>query len=100
MRLIHTISKLVSSKFVLASEEAVKIERELTALRLEVEDQLNPPDPNDIKNSIVEIRAGAGGDEAALFANQLFRMYSRYAEMKRWQTNLISASHTGIGGLK
>ncbi len=84
----------------MAAEEAAKIERELTTLRVEVEKQLNPPDPNDSKNSIVEIRAGAGGEEAALFANQLFRMYSRYAERMGWQTNLISASHTGIGGLK
>ena len=84
----------------MAAEEAAKIERELTTLRVEVEEQLNPPDPNDSKNSIVEIRAGAGGEEAALFANQLFRMYSRYAERMGWQTNLISASHTGIGGLK
>lgn len=84
----------------MAAEEVATINRELTTLRLDVEDQLNPPDPNDGKNSLVEIRAGAGGDEAALFANQLFRMYGRYAERKGWKTNLISASHTGIGGLK
>jgi len=85
---------------VMAAEEVTKIQTELNTLQLEVEEQLHPADPNDSKNSIVEIRAGAGGDEAALFANQLFRMYSRYAERSGWKTNLISASHTGIGGLK
>lgn len=84
----------------MATEEAAKIQAELETLRIEVEEQLHPSDPNDSKNSIVEIRAGAGGDEAALFANQLFRMYGRYAERMGWKTNLISASHTGIGGLK
>jgi peptide chain release factor 1 len=61
---------------------------------------LLPRDPNDDKNVIVEIRAGAGGEEAALFAAQLFRMYKRYAERHRWQTELISANETGIGGLR
>lgn len=84
----------------MAAEEVITVQNELSALRQDFEEQLNPPDPNDGKNSIVEIRAGAGGEEAALFANQLFRMYSRYAERSGWKTNLISASHTGIGGLK
>ncbi len=84
----------------MAGAEALLIERDVTALTIELEEQLHPSDPNDEKNSIVEIRAGAGGEEAALFANQLFRMYSRYAERSGWKTNLISASHTGIGGLK
>lgn len=84
----------------MAAEEAAEIEKRLKPLRQEVEDVLNPPDPNDGKNIIVEIRAGAGGDEAALFAAELFRMYSRYAERSGWKANLISASHTGIGGLK
>ena len=62
--------------------------------------QLLPRDPNDDKNVIVEIRAGTGGEEAALFAAQLFRMYKRYAERRRWHSELISASETGIGGLR
>lgn len=59
-----------------------------------------PKDPNDDKNVIVEIRGGAGGDEAALFAGDLFRMYSRYAERRRWKIELLSASDTGVGGYK
>src|SRR3954466_3272643 len=61
---------------------------------------LLPRDPNDDKNVIVEIRAGAGGEEAALFASQLFRMYKRYAERHRWQTEILTANETGIGGLR
>ncbi len=59
-----------------------------------------PRDPNDEKNTIVEIRAGAGGEEAALFARDLYRMYSRYAERKGWTTDLLSSHPTGLGGLK
>lgn len=84
----------------MAIEELKTLERDHETLRLDIDEQLNPPDPNDTKNIIVEIRAGAGGDEAALFAAELFRMYSRYAERNEWKTSLISSSHTGIGGLK
>jgi len=78
-------------------ESGEREEEELTeTLRL----QLLPRDPNDEKNVIVEIRAGTGGEEAALFAAQLFRMYKRYAERHRWQTELITANETGIGGLR
>ena len=70
----------------------------------EIEDELKlllvPKDPNDEKNVIVEIRGGAGGDEAALFAGDLFRMYSRYAERKGWKTSLMSSNETGVGGYK
>ena len=59
-----------------------------------------PKDPNDEKNVIVEIRGGEGGDEAALFAGNLFRMYSRYAERRRWKMELLSATDTGVGGYK
>src|SRR5690625_1745893 len=59
-----------------------------------------PKDPNDDKNVIVEIRAAAGGDEAALFAGDLFRMYSRYAEHHQWKTEVIDAQSTGVGGYK
>ncbi|MCX7856350.1 MAG: PCRF domain-containing protein, partial [Anaerolineae bacterium] len=61
---------------------------------------LLPKDPRDDKNVIVEIRAGAGGDEAGLFAADLFRMYTRYAEQQGWKTELISENRTGIGGFK
>lgn len=61
---------------------------------------LLPKDPNDDKNVIVEIRAGAGGDEAALFAAELFRMYTHYVETKRWKVEVINADETGIGGMK
>ena len=59
-----------------------------------------PKDPNDGKNVFLEIRAGTGGDEAALFAGDLFRMYSRYAEEKKWKVEVINISETGIGGIK
>ena len=61
---------------------------------------LVPKDPNDEKNVILEIRAGTGGDEAALFAADLFRMYSRYAERQRWKLEVMSSSDSGVGGLK
>lgn len=61
---------------------------------------LLPPDPNDDKNVIVEIRGGAGGDEAALFANSLYRMYSMFAESKRWKTEVLNANPTELGGYK
>lgn len=66
----------------------------------EIKILLLPQDPNDDKNIIVEIRAGTGGDEAALFAGDLFRMYSRYAENKGWKTELINSHATGLGGFK
>ncbi|HVG96051.1 MAG TPA: peptide chain release factor 1 [Chloroflexota bacterium] len=78
--------------------------RQLEARESELQDALRvallPRDPNDDKNVIVEIRAGAGGDEAGLFAADLFRMYSRYAERQGWQTDLISAGETGVGGFR
>lgn len=69
-------------------------------LEKEIDDFINPADPLDKRDIIVEIRAGTGGEEAALFASNLFRMYSQYAERQGWQTHLISSSRTGIGGLK
>ena len=59
-----------------------------------------PKDPNDEKNVILEIRAGTGGDEAALFAGDLFRMYSRYAERQGWKLDVMSTSDSGAGGMK
>ena len=80
---------------------------ELNACRATVEQKeqelkilLLPKDPNDSKNVIVEIRGGTGGDEAALFAAELYRMYMKYAESKRWKTELISLNENGIGGFK
>lgn len=75
------------------TEQVESLEEELKILLL-------PKDPNDEKNVIVEIRAAAGGDEAALFAGDLFRMYTRYAENNRWQTEIIEATTTGVGGYK
>jgi peptide chain release factor 1 len=69
------------------------VERELKVLLL-------PKDPNDEKNVIVEIRAGTGGDEAALFAGELFRMYSRYAESQKWKVEILESSPSSLGGLK
>lgn len=84
----------------LASDELLSLRRQKEALERRLEELLHPANPNDAKDVLVEIRAGAGGDEAALFAAELFRMYARYAERQHWTTNLISSSHTGIGGLK
>ena len=76
-----------------AKENIARIEEELKILLL-------PKDPNDDKNVMVEIRGGAGGDEAALFAGDLFRMYSMYADSKRWKTEVMSLNEIGIGGIK
>ncbi len=76
-----------------AKENIVRIEEELKILLL-------PKDPNDEKNVIMEIRGGAGGDEAALFAGDLFRMYCMYADSKRWKTEVLNLSEIGIGGIK
>jgi peptide chain release factor 1 len=72
----------------------------LTAIEADLQRMLLPRDPNDDRNLFVEIRAGTGGDESALFAGDLFRMYSRYAERKRWQVEIISASPGEVGGYK
>jgi peptide chain release factor 1 len=72
----------------------------LAELEAQIAEALIPKDPNDEKDVIVEIRGAAGGDEANLFAGSLFRMYQRYAESKRWKTEVLSLSETGIGGVK
>ena len=84
----------------LAKMELSELEEQVEPLEAELKILLLPKDPNDEKNVIVEIRGGAGGDEAALFAGDLFRMYSRYAERRRWKMELLSASDTGVGGYK
>ena len=73
---------------------------ELVAATEGFELALVPPDPHDANDVIIEIRAGTGGEEAALFAADLFRMYTRYAEEKRWQVEILSSNPTGIGGFK
>jgi len=85
--------------------EMAQLELETLQARLEETDQqlkllLVPTDPNDEKNVILEIRAGTGGDEATLFAAEMVRMYSRYAEKQRWRFEVLEASESGIGGLK
>jgi peptide chain release factor 1 len=84
----------------LAQEEMRQLEERRDALLAEIKILLVPKDPNDAKNVILEIRAGTGGDEAALFAADLFRMYSRYAERQGWKIDVMSQSDTGVGGLK
>lgn len=84
----------------LALEELDGLKNKRAQLENRIVDILKPKDPRDKKNVIMEIRGGAGGDESALFAADLFRMYSMYAEKKGWKVKLISANRIGIGGLK
>ncbi|OQY93053.1 MAG: peptide chain release factor 1, partial [Anaerolineae bacterium UTCFX2] len=84
----------------LAEAEIAEMEPEVERLSNELKGLLAPQDPRDERNVIVEIRAGTGGDEAALFAADLFRMYSRYAENRRWTVEVLSANAIGIGGIK
>ena len=84
----------------LAQEEIQQAREEQTELESQLRLLLLPKDPNDDKNVIVEIRAGVGGEEAALFAHSLFRMYSMYAERQRWKTEVNSANETELGGVK
>jgi peptide chain release factor 1 len=84
----------------LAREEIDNLELELERSEERIKLLLVPKDPNDDKNIFIEIRAGAGGDEAALFAADLFRMYSRYADSKGWRVEIMSQNITGVGGFK
>ena len=84
----------------LVKEEVKDLEERYEELEEEIKVLLIPKDPNDHKNVIVEIRAGAGGDEAALFAGTLFRMYIRYAERQNWKTEIMNTHEIGIGGYK
>jgi peptide chain release factor 1 len=83
-----------------AQEELTRLEERLTATEAELKALLVPKDPNDEKNVVLEIRAGTGGDEATLFASEIFRMYTRYAESQRWKVEVLSTSESGVGGLK
>jgi len=84
----------------MAREEIKRLEPELEASKRTLQILLLPTDPNDAKNVVFEIRAGAGGDEAALFVGELFRLYQRYAERQGWKVDLLSANPTGLGGFK
>ena len=84
----------------LAQEELPGLKARAEALISEIKVLLVPKDPNDEKNVVLEIRAGTGGDEAALFAADLFRMYSRYAERQGWRVEILSSNESGVGGLK
>lgn len=84
----------------MVKEEVENLENEQDALEQKLRVMLLPKDPNDEKNVIVEIRAGAGGDEAGLFAADLFRIYTRYAENQGWKTSVLSRNESGIGGFK
>ncbi|MFA6514208.1 MAG: peptide chain release factor 1 [Patescibacteria group bacterium] len=84
----------------MAQEEMGGLEEKAAKLTEDIEEEVNPSSPNDKKNAIIEIRAGAGGDEAALFAGDLFRMYARYCERQGWKMELIDSSALGIGGYK
>lgn len=81
-------------------EEISALNKKKEEIKEELNDLLNPEDPRNKKNIIVEIRAGAGGDEAALFVSDLFRMYSRFAERNKWKVEVMNSNPTGIGGLK
>src|SRR5438876_4880319 len=83
-----------------AQEELEKLEPRVAGIEEELKVLLLPKDPNDEKNVILEIRAGTGGDEATLFAAEMFRMYDRYAESQRWKVEVLSTSESGVGGLK
>jgi peptide chain release factor 1 len=84
----------------MAQDELTQLEERLPKIEEDLKLKLLPKDPNDEKNVILEIRAGTGGDEASLFAAEIFRMYSRFAEQHRWKVEVLSSSESGIGGLK
>ena len=84
----------------MAREEVERLETEATGLEGELRSRLVPSDPNDERNVIVEVRAGAGGEEASLFAADLYRMYARYADRRGWKVELLSTSESEAGGFK
>ena len=84
----------------MAQEEVTSLEPELAKIEEEIKVLLLPKDPKDEKNVVLEIRAGTGGDEATLFAAEVFRMYSRYAESRKWKMEVTSTSESSVGGLK
>src|SRR5881397_1148267 len=84
----------------MAADEVARIEPEQVRIEEELKVLLLPKDPNDEKNVVLEIRAGTGGDEATLFAAEMFRMYTRFAETQRWRVEITSSSDSPVGGLK
>ncbi len=92
-KLDEDMEEMVKAEIHDLTEQKIKLEEQLTVLLL-------PKDPNDNKNVIMEIRAGTGGDEAGLFAADLYRMYTRYAEMQGWKTELMNSNYTDVGGFK
>jgi peptide chain release factor 1 len=84
----------------MAAVERSTLGERLQAIEQDIKVLLLPRDPNDSRNVFLEIRAGTGGDEAALFAAELFRMYQRYAERRRWKVEIVDRDDTGIGGIK
>jgi peptide chain release factor 1 len=84
----------------LAQEELEELKKKKPIIEDELKIMLLPKDPRDDRNVIIEIRAGTGGEEAALFASSLFRMYSKYAEVRKWKIDIIDSNPTGLGGLK
>jgi len=84
----------------MAEQEVTHLEPEKTKIEEELKILLLPKDPNDEKNVVLEIRAGTGGDEATLFAGEIFRMYSRYAETQNWKMEITNSSESSVGGLK
>ena len=83
----------------MAEAEILRLEPELSQIEQDLQLMLRPKDPNDEKNVVLEIRKGAGGDEASLFAGEVFRMYSRYAEEQGWKVEVTSANESSVGGL-
>ncbi len=86
--------------FEMAHEERGQLQERLARIEEDLRRELTPKDPNDSRNVVLEIRAGTGGDEASLFAAELFRMYSRYAEQQGWRIEVIDLSESGVGGVK
>ncbi|MBW2122569.1 MAG: peptide chain release factor 1 [Deltaproteobacteria bacterium] len=84
----------------LARDEIAELEEKMALVERDLKISLLPKDPNDDKNIFLEIRAGTGGEEASLFAADLFRMYARYSELRKWKIDIVSQSETGVGGLK
>src|SRR5205823_5559103 len=84
----------------LADEERASAQARLERIGAELQSMLLPKDPNDERNVFLEIRAGTGGEESALFAANLFRMYARYAERKKWKVEIVSLSPSDLGGYK
>lgn len=84
----------------LAKDEITQLEEKMAEVERDLRISLLPRDPNEDKNIFLEIRAGTGGEEASLFAADLFRMYARYSELRKWKIDIVSQSETGVGGLK